>query len=72
MKQIVISSGLHLNEESKKVGWNKRSVSGLDARVENGQRAYPGLRQPVCPLVQMKTAVVKVDADPALIADRPS
>jgi hypothetical protein len=37
-------SGLHLNEERKKVGRNKRSVSGIDEHAGNGLRPYPGLR----------------------------
>jgi hypothetical protein len=37
-------SGLHLNEERKKVGRNKRSVSGMDEHAGNGLRPYPGLR----------------------------
>ena len=37
-----IYSGLHLNEERKKVGWNKRNVSGIDEHAGNGLRPYPG------------------------------
>ena len=37
-------SGLHLHEERKKVGRNKRSVSGIDEHAGNGLRPYPGLR----------------------------
>jgi len=37
-------SGLHLNEERKKVGRNKRSVSGRDEHAGNGLRPYPSLR----------------------------
>jgi len=40
-------SGLHLNEERKKVGWDERSVSGRDATTE----------KTVCLLAQMKTVV---------------
>jgi hypothetical protein len=36
---------LHLNEERKKVGRNKRSGSGLDDHAGNGLRPYPGLRK---------------------------
>ena len=46
-KRIILSraySGLHLNEERKKVGRNKRSVSGIDEHAGNGLRPYPGLR----------------------------
>ena len=39
-----VYSDLHLNEERKKVGWNKWSVSGLDEHAGNGLRPYPGLR----------------------------
>jgi hypothetical protein len=39
-----VYSGLHLNEERKKVGRNKRSVSGMDEHARNGLRPYPGLR----------------------------
>ncbi len=42
-------SGLHLNEEGKKVGRNKRSVSGMHARAGNGLRPYPGLRKGMSP-----------------------
>jgi len=42
---------------TQKVGRNKRSVSGMDARAGNGLRPYPGLRNPLCLLAQMKTAV---------------
>ena len=45
---------------SEKVGRNKRSVSGMDARAGNGLRPYPGLRQPVCLLAQMKTDVSSI------------
>ena len=44
LAEILHYSGLHLNEERKKVGRNKRSVSGLDEHSGNGLRPYPGLR----------------------------
>jgi hypothetical protein len=47
-----------LNEERKKVGRNKQSVSGLDDHAGNGLRPYLGLRKTACLLAQMKTAVV--------------
>ena len=33
-----IYSGLHLHEESKKAGRNKRSISGIDEHAGNGLR----------------------------------
>src|SRR5215510_1385336 len=39
-----VDSGLHLNEERKKVGWNKRGVSGRAEHAGTGLRPYPGLR----------------------------
>jgi hypothetical protein len=41
---LITYSGLHLNEERKRVGRNKRSVSGIDEHAGNGLRPYPGLR----------------------------
>ena len=41
---LTFYSSLHLNEERKKVGRNKRSVSGMDEHAGNGLRPYPGLR----------------------------
>ena len=67
----LIYSGLHLNEERKKVGRNKRNVSGMDARAGKGLRSYPGLRKPVCLLAQMKTAVRNSEkARPAALSMR--
>jgi len=34
---------VRLNEERKKVGRNKRSVSGMNDRAGNGLWPYPGL-----------------------------
>ena len=51
-----IYSGLHVNEERKKVGRNKRSVSGMGDHAGNGLRPYPGLRKTIYPLAQMKPA----------------
>jgi hypothetical protein len=41
----LVYNGLHLNEERRKVGRNKRSVSGKDDRAGNGLQPYPGLRK---------------------------
>jgi hypothetical protein len=43
LDRVLVYCASNLNEERKKVGRNKRSVSGIDEHVGHGLRPYPGL-----------------------------